>query len=69
MDSKKDMLMRFKTLIERFANSTSSDDFLDSLNTIYRDADQDPRLRDWFKNVNTYIRYVITDSAVLKSVH
>jgi hypothetical protein len=45
-----------RTLIERFANSTSTDDFFDSLNTIYRDADQDPRLKDWFKNVDTYIR-------------
>ena len=50
------MLMRFKTLIERFANSTSADDFFDSLNTIYRDADQDPRLKDWFRNVDTYTR-------------
>lgn len=48
--------MRFKTLIERFANSTSTDDFFDSLNTIYRDADQDPRLKDWFRNVDTYTR-------------
>jgi hypothetical protein len=56
MNSKKDMLMRFKTLIERFANSTSTDDFFDSLNTIYRDADQDPRLKDWFRSVDTYTR-------------
>lgn len=59
-----------KTLIERFANSTSTDDFFDSLNTIYRDADQDPRLKDWFKNVDTYTRkclreqgYIMQDSA------
>jgi Family of unknown function (DUF5923) len=50
------MLIRFKTLIERFANSTSTDDLFDSLNTIYRDADQDPRLKDWFRGVNTYTR-------------
>lgn len=56
MDSKKDMLMRLKILIERFANSTSTDDFFDSLNTIYRDADQDPRLKEWFRGVDTYIR-------------
>jgi hypothetical protein len=50
------MLMRFKTLIERFANSTSTDDFFDSLNNIYRDADQDPELRGWFKHADTYLR-------------
>lgn len=54
--TKKDMLMRFKTLIERFANSTSTDDFFDSLNNIYRDADQDPELRGWFKHADTYLR-------------
>lgn len=50
------MLMRLKTLIERFANSTSTDDFFDSLNNIYRDADQDPELKGWFKHVDSYIR-------------
>ncbi|OCK80738.1 hypothetical protein K432DRAFT_404475 [Lepidopterella palustris CBS 459.81] len=45
-----------KTLIERFANSTSSDDLFDSINTIYRDADQDPELKAWFRTVDAYIR-------------
>lgn len=54
------MLTQFKTLIERFANSTSTDDLWDSLNTIYHDAEQDPRLKDWFKNVDGYIRWVLT---------
>ncbi|KAF4627257.1 hypothetical protein G7Y89_g10895 [Cudoniella acicularis] len=45
-----------KTLIERFANSTSTDDMFDSLNNIYRDADQDPELKSWFKNIDAYIR-------------
>ncbi|CRG83112.1 putative protein C32A11,02c [Talaromyces islandicus] len=59
-----------RTLIERFANSTSTDDLFDSLNTIYRDAEKDPRLKDWFKNVDGYIRtclreqgYVLQDDA------
>jgi hypothetical protein len=56
VQKKKNMLTQFKTLIERFANSTSTDDLFDSLNTIYRDAEQDPRLKDWFKNVDSYIR-------------
>ncbi|KAL4811252.1 hypothetical protein BDV18DRAFT_7211 [Aspergillus unguis] len=45
-----------RTLIERFANSTSMDDFFDALETIYRDADKDPELKGWFKNMNSFIR-------------
>jgi hypothetical protein len=45
-----------KTLLERFANSTSSDDLIDSINQIYRDADQDPELKNWFKNLDAYVR-------------
>ena len=52
----KDALTKFKTLIERFANHTSSDDFFDALNNIYRDADRDPELKNWFKSVDKYIR-------------
>ncbi|KAH8668267.1 hypothetical protein BGZ60DRAFT_487882 [Tricladium varicosporioides] len=59
-----------KTLIERFANSTSTDDLFDSINTIYRDADKDPELKSWFKNMNGYIRkclkqqgYIMEDRA------
>jgi hypothetical protein len=49
-------LTRGKTLIERFANSTSSDDLFESLNNIYRDADRDPELKDWFKAIDKYAR-------------
>ncbi|KAJ5972111.1 uncharacterized protein N7479_002029 [Penicillium vulpinum] len=45
-----------RTLIERFANHTSLDSFFDSLNTIYRDAERDPELRNWFTNVDNLIR-------------
>ncbi|KAI1150745.1 hypothetical protein F4825DRAFT_425446 [Nemania diffusa] len=45
-----------KTLIERFANGTSSDDMWSSINTLYDDADKDPELRNWFKSMDTYIR-------------
>ncbi|KAJ0274955.1 hypothetical protein COL922a_014559, partial [Colletotrichum nupharicola] len=44
------------TLLERFANSTSLDDLFDALENIYRDADRDPELKGWFKNMNTFIR-------------
>ncbi|KAJ0116394.1 hypothetical protein J7T55_007374 [Diaporthe amygdali] len=45
-----------KTLIERFANGTSSDDLWSSVNQIYEDAQRDPELKDWFKSVDKYIR-------------
>jgi non-ribosomal peptide synthetase component F len=54
----RDMLRSFQILIERFANSTSTDDFFEALNNVYRDADQDPELKGWFSNMNTYIRLV-----------
>ena len=64
------MLTRLKTLIERFANGTSTNDLFDSINMIYRDADQDPELKSWFKQVDAYIRkclkqqgYIMEDSA------
>lgn len=45
-----------KTLIERFANGTSSDDLFASLNAIYEDADKDPELKNWFKSMDAYVR-------------
>ena len=66
----KQTLTDMKTLIERFANSTSSDDFFDALNQMYRDAEQDPELRNWFQSLDRYIRkclkeqgYILQDSA------
>jgi len=46
----------YQTLIERFANGTSSDDLWASINQLYKDADQDPELRNWFKSMDSYIR-------------
>merc|ERR1712225_93240 len=57
-------------LIQRWANGTSTDDLFDSINNIYRDADQDPELKSWFKNINAYVRkclkqqgYILEDAA------
>ncbi|KAJ0420105.1 hypothetical protein BJY00DRAFT_143092 [Aspergillus carlsbadensis] len=50
------MEKNLRTLLERFANSTSLDDLFDALENIYRDADKDPELKGWFKNMNTFIR-------------
>jgi hypothetical protein len=58
-DGVKAVQYNLRTLIQRFANNTSLDAFFDSLNTIYRDAERDPELRNWFKNVDTLIRYVL----------
>ncbi|KAI1277727.1 hypothetical protein F5Y07DRAFT_388372 [Xylaria sp. FL0933] len=45
-----------KVLIERFANGTSTDDLWASINQLYKDADEDPELRNWFKSMDSYIR-------------
>ena len=58
-------LTKFKTLIERFANSTSLDDLFDSLNNIYRDADQDPELKNWFKRLDKYIRRCLQEQGYI----
>ncbi|KAL8706847.1 MAG: hypothetical protein Q9201_000115 [Fulgogasparrea decipioides] len=59
-----------RTLLERFANYTSADDLIESLNTVYRDADKDPELKNWFKSIDGYVRkclkeqgFIMQDSA------
>jgi hypothetical protein len=59
-----------RTLLERFANSTSFDDLFDSINQIYADADRDPELKGWFKSIDAFIRkclqqqgYVLQDES------
>ncbi|KAH6624689.1 hypothetical protein B0J18DRAFT_449918 [Chaetomium sp. MPI-SDFR-AT-0129] len=54
-----------KTLIERFANGTSSDDLWDSINTIYKDADRDPQLRNWFKSLDQYVRRCLQEQGYI----
>ncbi|KAL1635076.1 hypothetical protein SLS58_010416 [Diplodia intermedia] len=54
-----------KTLLERFANSTSLDDLFDSINQIYKDADRDPDLKNWFKNLDTYIRKCLKEQGYI----
>ncbi|KAJ6261970.1 hypothetical protein Dda_2771 [Drechslerella dactyloides] len=59
-----------RTLLERFANNTSANDLFDAINDIYKDADKDPELKNWFKEVDNYIRrclkqqgFILTDVA------
>ena len=59
------MLTSIKMLLERFANSTSSDDLLESINNLYRDADKDPELKAWFKSVDRYIRRCLKESGFI----
>ncbi|QSZ31015.1 hypothetical protein DSL72_000576 [Monilinia vaccinii-corymbosi] len=54
-----------KTLFERFANYTSTDDFTDSINTIYQDADRDPELKKWFKEINTFVRRCLKEQGYI----
>ena len=59
------MLTSIKTLLERFANSTSADDLIDSINQMYRDADKDPELKGWFKSIDAYIRKCLKQSGFI----
>ena len=59
------MLNDIKTLLERFANSTSADDLVDSINTLYRDADKDPELKGWFTSLDGYIRKCLKQSGFI----
>ncbi|EQB50185.1 hypothetical protein GCG54_00006466 [Colletotrichum gloeosporioides] len=54
-----------KTLIERFANGTSTDDLFESINQIYRDADQDRELKDWFKAMDRYVRRCLLEQGYI----
>ncbi|KAH6670286.1 hypothetical protein F5X68DRAFT_49695 [Plectosphaerella plurivora] len=59
-----------RTLIERFANGTSTEDLWASIHQIYQDSERDPELKDWFKAMNQYIRrcllqqgYILEDAS------
>ncbi|RFU31284.1 hypothetical protein B7463_g5064, partial [Scytalidium lignicola] len=54
-----------KTLIERFANNTSTDDLFDAINIIYRDADADPELKNWFRDIDSYIRKCLQEQGYI----
>jgi hypothetical protein len=64
-ENNKQMLTSIKTLIERFANGTSSEDLFDSIDQIYRDADQDPQLKGWFKKLDAYIRKLLKEQGYI----
>ena len=59
------MLTNLKTLLERFANSTSFDDLTDAVNQIYRDAEQDPELKNWFSSMNRFVRRCLKEQGYI----
>jgi len=59
------MLIQIKTLLERFANSTSADDLVDSINAVYRDADKDPELKGWFRKMDSYVRKALKEQGFI----
>ena len=59
------MLTNLKELLERFANSTSFDDLTDSMNQIYRDAERDPELKQWFKDMDRFIRRCLQEQGYI----
>ncbi|TBU30300.1 hypothetical protein BD311DRAFT_236054 [Dichomitus squalens] len=63
-------LNEIRTLLERFANGRSLDTIGEPMRVLYDDAQQDERLRHWFREVDEYIReallqpgYILDDQA------
>jgi len=63
-------LTPLKTLLERFANSTSFDDATDSIDIMRKHAQEDPELRQWFRDLDAFVRrclqeqgYVLQDES------
>lgn len=54
-----------RTLIERFANGTSTSDLWDSINQIYKDAEKDNELRDFFQHLDSYIRRCLLEQGYI----
>ncbi|KAK9374244.1 uncharacterized protein V1513DRAFT_446467 [Lipomyces chichibuensis] len=56
-----------KILIERFANNTSLDDLLDNFTDLYVDANNDPILKGWFRDLDAYVRKVLKQQGYIMS--
>jgi hypothetical protein len=54
-----------RTLIERFANGTSTEDLWAAINQIYKDADHDDELKNWFKSLDRYIRRCLLEQGYI----
>lgn len=51
-----------RTLLERFANGMSLGVIGDAMQALYRDAQQDEDLKEWFRSVDRYVRKVLLES-------
>ena len=65
MSANKKPLTDIKTLIERFANTTSTEDLFDSISNIYKDAERDPELKGWFQAINKFIRKCLKEQGFI----
>ncbi|EFX03202.1 hypothetical protein CMQ_3131 [Grosmannia clavigera kw1407] len=54
-----------KTLIERFANGTSTNGLWDSIGAIYDAAKIDPELKGWFRALDQYIRRCLQEKGYI----
>lgn len=54
-----------RTIIERFANGTSTEDLWASIAQIYKDAEHDEELRNWFKTVDAYVRRCLLEQGYI----
>ncbi|WWC93737.1 hypothetical protein V866_000573 [Kwoniella sp. B9012] len=56
-----DSTLKFRTLLERFANGRSMDGITDALDQIYTDAQNDEHLRGYFTRLNDYVHRVLLE--------
>ncbi|PHH68648.1 hypothetical protein CDD80_7372 [Ophiocordyceps camponoti-rufipedis] len=54
-----------RTLIERFANGTSTSELWASIHKIYEAAEKDQDLKGWFKAMNNYIRRCLLEQGYI----
>ncbi|KAG5930364.1 hypothetical protein E4U53_002261 [Claviceps sorghi] len=54
-----------RTLIERFANGTSTSNLWESIAQIYKDADKDSELKSWFKQFDSFIRRCLLEQGYI----
>lgn len=54
-----------RTLIERFANGTSTAELWAGINEIYKAAERDDELKNWFKSMNRYIRRCLLEQGYI----
>lgn len=57
-----DATLKFRRLLERFANGASMDGMYSALDQLYADSKNDPELKKWWSNANDYIHRVLLDT-------